>query len=388
MTEYLRLLKEGKINLDALLNATFPIEQVEKAFEQIKSGPQPRPIITILDYGTDVDLSAFEVPEKRIDMVSKPVENNKVQVALVGTGSFATGMHLPNLQKLGDKFSIRAIVNRKGQKAKAVANQYGASYACSDIKEVLVDKDVDLVMITTRHDNHGELVIQSLEAGKHVFVEKPLCTTREELETIESLVSKEGSPLLMVGFNRRFSDCAREIKRHITSRVNPLFIHYRMNAGFIPLKHWVHENGGRIVGEACHIIDLMNFLTGSEIVSISEEHLSPSTEKLSLHDNRSIVLKYADGSVCTIHYFAVGSKKFPKEYMEVHYDEKTIVMDDYKSLSGYGVKVKEMKSQLSKKGQLEELEYLYDSLKNKKEWPIALWDIIQTTKATLEIENL
>lgn len=388
MEEYLRLVNSGAVNLDEMINATFPIEQVEEAYEQLKNGPAPKPIITILDYGEELDLGQFELKEKRIDLVSKPVNKDRVQVALVGTGSFATGMHLPNLQKLGSKFELRAVCNRKGQKAKAVANQYNAAYACSDIEEVLADKDVDLVMITTRHDNHGELVIRSLKAGKHVFVEKPLCTTREELVEIEKLCSADGAPMIMVGFNRRFSKYAAEIKKQISSRVNPLFVQYRMNAGYIPLDHWVHENGGRIVGEACHIIDLMSYLTGSRIVSVSQENLSPSTDKISMHDNRSIVLKYEDGSVCTVQYFAVGSKKFPKEYMEVHYDEKTIVMEDYKSLTGYGVKVNELKSQISQKGQLEELEALANTLKNGGEWPIALWDLVQTTDVTLQIENL
>ncbi len=388
MEEYLRLVNSGAVNLDEMINATFPIEQVEEAYEQLKNGPAPKPIITILDYGEELDLGQFELKEKRIDLVSKPVDKDRVQVALVGTGSFATGMHLPNLQKLGSKFELRAVCNRKGQKAKAVANQYNAAYACSDIEEVLADKDVDLVMITTRHDNHGELVIRSLKAGKHVFVEKPLCTTREELVEIEKLCSADGAPMIMVGFNRRFSKYASEIKKQISSRVNPLFVQYRMNAGYIPLDHWVHENGGRIVGEACHIIDLMSYLTGSRIVSVSQENLSPSTDKISMHDNRSIVLKYEDGSVCTVQYFAVGSKKFPKEYMEVHYDEKTIVMEDYKSLTGYGVKVNELKSQISQKGQLEELEALANTLKNGGEWPIALWDLVQTTDVTLQIENL
>lgn len=387
MTEYLRLIRDGKIDLKPLINSEYPIEQVEAAFENLKTGPSPKPIITLLDYGRDVNIANFEQSEKRINLVTKPVDKKKIQVALIGTGSFATGMHLPNIQKLNDKFELRAVVNRKGQKAKAVANQYGASYAASEIEEVLKDPEIDLVMITTRHDNHGELVIQSLEAGKHVFVEKPLCTTREELQRIEELCTQDNSPLLMTGFNRRFSTYAREIKKHTATRINPLFVHYRMNAGYIPLEHWVHENGGRIVGEACHIIDLMTFLTDSRIVSISTEHLSPTTDKLSMHDNRSIVLKYEDGSVCTIHYFANGSKKFPKEYMEVHFDEKTIVMDDYKLLQGFGVKVKELKSTISQKGQLEELEYLYAALKQGGEWPVALWDMVQTTAATFEIEN-
>jgi len=388
MTEYLRLLRENRIDLEPLINARFKIEEVEKAFENLKTAEDPKPIITILDYGDDIALEDVDFkPSRLIKVNDNPLSKSKVSVALVGVGNFATGMHLPNLKKLSSKFEIAAIVNRKGQKGKAVGEQYGASIITSEINDVLENPDIDLVMITTRHGNHGELVIKSLKAGKNVFVEKPLCTTREELDEIKSLCESTGSPVLMVGFNRRFSKYLKEIKKQTKNRVSPLFIQYRMNAGFIPLDHWVHEDGGRVVGEACHIIDLMTFLTGSPVESVSQENLSPETDKYSMHDNRNITLKYKDGSVCNIQYFATGSKKYPKEFMEVHFDEKTIVMDDYKSLKGFGVHVKNLTSSTSEKGQLEELEYLYDCLKNGSEWPINLWDIIQTTDITLKIEN-
>lgn len=389
MTEYLRLVHTGAINLDPMINASYPIEQVEEAFDNLKHGENPKPIITLLDYGQDINLDAIKAVDRKISLTTTAVDSKVIQVAMVGVGSFATGMHLPNLQKLQDKYKIKAIVNRTGQKGKAVAQQYGADYATSDINDVLKDNDIDLVMITTRHDSHGQLVIQCLEAGKHVFVEKPLCTTREELEAIQEFYkSAENPPMLMVGFNRRFSPYAEEISKHTVKRTSPLFVQYRMNAGFIPLDHWTHEHGGRIVGEACHIIDLMTYLTGSKVVSVSTEHLSPETGKFSKHDNRSIVLKYEDGSVCNVQYFAVGSKKLSKEYMEVHFDEKTIVMDDYKSLKGYGVSVNELSSNMSKKGQFEELGYLYDCLKKGGSWPIPAWDMFQTTEITFLVEDL
>jgi len=157
-----------------------------------------------------------------------------------------------------------------------------------------------------------------------------------------------------------------------------------MNAGFIPLDHWVHEDGGRMVGEACHIIDLMTSLTNTKLESISVESLSPKTDQYSRSDNKSITLKYIDGSVASIDYFANGSKDLAKENMEVHFDGKSIIMDDYKSLKGYGVKIAEIEDKISQKGQYEELEALYETIKgNKKEWPIELWDMIQTTEATL-----
>lgn len=246
-----------------------------------------------------------------------------------------------------------------------------------------------MILIATRHDSHAELALQALRAGKHVFVEKPLSTTQEGLDTIKVFYADgiENKPVLFTGFNRRFSIYAQEIKKHTDQRINPLFIHYRMNAGYIPLDHWVHEDGGRIVGEACHIIDLMTFLTGSQITSISVDKLIPVNNKFSSSDNKAITLAYQDGSIATIHYFAVGSKEYPKEYMEVNFDEKTIVLDDYRSLKGFNVKLNKISTSTSQKGQLGELERLYETIKGENpRWPIDLRDIVQTTEATFAIE--
>ena len=388
MAEYLRLLQNGVIDISQMVNAVYPIEKVEEAFDVLKSGEDPKPIISILDYGVDLDIDLTKTISKRVDLVKSSSNSKIVNVALIGTGGFATGMHLPNMAKLSNKFKIKAIVNRTGQKAKAVAEQYSADYATTDIQDVLNDKAIDLVMITTRHESHGPLTLQCLQAGKHVFVEKPLCINRQELTDIQSFYKKtENPPMLMVGFNRRFSPYLKEIKKHTQDRVNPVVVHYRMNAGYIPTNHWTHEHGGRIIGEACHLIDLMNYLTDSKIESISTEHITPTTEKISKHDNRSIVLKYSDGSLCHIQYFAVGNKKLSKEYMEVHFDEKSIVMDNYKKLTSYGFSCKEISSSISNKGQYEELEALYETLKVTGSWPISLDDIVQTTLATFEIEE-
>lgn len=390
MTEYLRLVKAGQVNVEKLISATFPIESVEEAFISLKS--KDKPIITLLDYGT-ADIPAIlkaTLPEQRIELKANAKKKGAIQVALVGAGSFATGMHLPNMLNLGKKYQLRAIVNRKGQKGVAVGQQFNANYTTTNYEEVLNDPDVDLVMICTRHDNHAALVLQALEAGKHAFVEKPLATNQADLDAIKAFYAKGNGPkpVLMTGFNRRFSKYAQEIAKHTSKRINPLFVHYRMNAGFIPLDHWTHEHGGRIVGECCHIIDMMTFLTGSKMVSISQESLSPTNEKFSYADNRAIVLKYEDGSVCTIHYFAVGSKKYPKEFMEVHFDEKTITMDDYKKLAGFGIKVPELAGNISQKGQLEELEALYNTLSGKTDkWPIEFWDMIQTTEASFLVNG-
>jgi predicted dehydrogenase len=390
MLEYLRLVHNGSIRLERLINAVYPIERVSEAFESLTK-PGEKPLMVILDYGMPEyeKLAVYSTHERKVYINDTPVKKDVINIALVGAGGFATGIHLPNLKKLKGKYNLCAVMTRTGHKARAVAQQYGAKYATTNFDDILQDENIDLLLIATRHDSHAELTLKALKAGKNVFVEKPLAINQEELNRISEFYEDKianPKPLLMVGFNRRFSRYAREIKRHTDKRINPLFIHYRMNAGYIPLDSWVHEDGGRIIGEACHIIDLMTFFTESEIESINFESITPKNEKIASSDNKSIILKYKDGSLCTIEYFSVGNKAFPKEYMEVHFDEKTIVLDDYKSLKGYGIKINEISTNTSEKGQLEELETLYEALKNGGKWPIELWDMLQTTEITLVVK--
>ncbi|MEJ6736517.1 MAG: bi-domain-containing oxidoreductase [Flavobacteriales bacterium] len=380
MTEYLQLLHEGQIKLEPLIDAVYGIEKVDEAFASLVVEGQ-KPIIVLLDYKHSEN-------QKKIEVKSTPVNKDIINVGIVGSGNFVTGMHLPNMKKLSNKYALKAVMNRTGFSADAVAKQFGADYSTTDFEEIINDEAIDLVMITSRHDSHADYVLRSLKAGKHTFVEKPLAINQEELDKIKDFYNSDvaDKPVLMTGFNRRFSQFTTEIKKHTDKRINPLFVHYRMNAGFIPLDTWVHDDGGRIIGEGCHLIDLMSSLTNSKISSISYEKLSPNNDKFSQQDNVAMILKYEDGSVCTIHYFASGSKQISKEYMEVHYDEKTIIMDDYKTLKGFGVSLKDISLNRSDKGQKEELEALYETLKgNKKEWPISLEDMVQTTEATFLI---
>ena len=380
MEAYLKMLQEGKVIIEPLINNTYKIDQVEEAFESLNPEEGPKPLLTFLEYGGQYTPDALQVDHR-----SKKVDKEKIQVAVVGVGGFATSMHLPNLKELSSKYQIKAIVNRTGLKAKVAADNFGAAYSTTDINDVLKDDDIDLIMIMTRHDSHAELTLKSLKAGKHVFVEKPLACTEAELLAIEDFFKGESNPpSLTVGFNRRFSPCIKEVKKSIKSRINPLVIYYRMNAGYIPLEHWVHENGGRIVGEACHIIDLMTYLTESKIKSISYERLTPNNDYYSSSDNVSIVLKYEDGSICTVMYFANGSKSLTKEYMEVHFDNKSIIMEDYKTVNGMGVRCTNPNLSRANKGQKEELELLAEALNNGSEL-IDLSDIFSTTRATLMI---
>ncbi len=201
-------------------------------------------------------------------------------------------------------------------------------------------------------------------------------------------VLRETNVPFMVGYNRRFSPYAVEARRHTAGRINPLFMRCRMNAGYVPLDHWVHgpQGGGRIIGEACHIVDLFTSLTGSAVRSVSSTHLSPKTESVSPTDNVSIALTYEDGSLGVLDYFAVGSKGLAKESLELHFDEKSIVIDDYKSIRGYGVRVSGLSSMVSEKGHVQELEAFHRALKEGA-YPIPLWELVQTAEVVFQTDQ-
>jgi predicted dehydrogenase/threonine dehydrogenase-like Zn-dependent dehydrogenase len=386
LEEYLRLLQEGKVDVKPMISKIFPFEQVSEAFEALHSTAS-RPVLIILDYGGSegANMEKKVSASRKVIIDTAPVSKGAIGIALIGAGGFATSMHLPNLEKLKTKFSLRAVVDTDGPKAMHVAKMFHVAYSTTEITEVLKDPEVTLALICTRHANHAGLVLQALEHGKHVFVEKPLATTPDDLYKIRDFYSQgnDTKPMLMVGFNRRFSPLIKEISHHTGKRLNPLFIRYRMNAGYMPPDHWVYEQGGRIVGEACHIIDLMGFLTQSTLESIQFESLTPSTKSIRSEDNKTILLKYKDGSMAGIDYIAVGNNSFPKECMEIHFDGKSIVLNDYRQLDGYGLTLKNFRLSKPDKGHFDEWLAVHQSLSTEgSPWPIPLEELLQTTEAT------
>lgn len=388
MAEYLRLLSERLIDLDQLNFPQYPIERIQDAFELLNNAhTQDKPFSAIISYPE----SSHSFPEgNTLNInVSSPsshsLDRSVLNIALIGAGNFATSMHLPNIIKLSDRFRLYSVLNRSGHKAEQVAEKFNADYCTTDFNKILNDTNVDLVMISTKHDSHASLTLDALKAGKNVFVEKPLATSLSELNEIRSFFENTLSPpLLMVGFNRRFSKYSIEIKKHTDQAVGPLFIRYRMNAGHIPIDNWVHDDGGRIVGEACHLIDLMTFFIGGKIKTICVDELGEKSTPPLFNDNKSITLKYENGSVAAIDYFSIGNKDLPKEYMEIHFDQKTIILNNYQAMTPLGLKLNPIKTSTPQKGQLEELEQLYKSLTTPgSSWPIELWDMFQTTGASL-----
>lgn len=389
MSEYLRLLARGQVNVKDLISTVYPIEEAPMAYADLEK-PGAKPLIALLSYP-----HSEERTTSRIDVFRKSSKTHpgKIRMAVVGAGGFATGTHLPNLQKLNELYEVRAICSRTGHNAKSTAEKFGATYATTDFTQILADPDVDAVLIATRHHLHAPMTLQALKAGKHVLVEKPLCLSIEELDQIKAFYEgpdpsshpAHNPPLLLTGFNRRFSPHIKRIKEIVDKRTNPMIINYSMNAGYIPLDHWVHgpEGGGRNIGEACHIYDLFTFLTNAKAVNVGAQSIRPKTEYYSPKDNFIVTTSFEDGSLATLTYTALGSKDYPKEKMEVYVDGQVIVMDDYRSVQVLGSVEKGSKTKLMEKGLEEELREFAKAITNKAEWPISLWQQIQTMKMAL-----
>jgi predicted dehydrogenase/threonine dehydrogenase-like Zn-dependent dehydrogenase len=377
MEEYLRLVSIGAVQLGTLERRTYAVDDAQRAFDE-------KPLLALLEYP-----ERAEAATRTVRLRSLPAREGVVRVALVGAGGFAQGSHVPNLLKLRDRFQLRAVVSRTGATAKAVADRAEASYATTDLDEVLGDPEIDLVLISTRHDLHAEQALRSLRAGKHTFVEKPLALTEAELREIESLYDDRDAPLLMTGFNRRFSPAAVHAREVLAQRTTPLVAEYRLNAGYVPLDHWVHgpEGGGRNIGEACHVYDLFDALVGDVAVeSVTARAIRADGTRLAANDNFVATVAYADGSVCTLTYTALGNRDHPKERMEVFADGIVLTLDDYKSLTVTG-RGSGWRAATQQKGHLEELEALARALREGGAWPISLEEQARAMRIAFAVEE-
>jgi predicted dehydrogenase len=329
----------------------------------------------------------------------KPIKKEGViNVAVAGAGSFAQSVHLPNLQKLAEHYNIHAIVTRTGNNAKLISKRFGANYCTTAYQEILQDDSVDMVLIATRHNLHAKMAMEAAKAGKAVFLEKPMALNQEELDKLVKVLEETQVPFT-VGFNRRFSPCAVRAKEIISQRQNPLIINYRVNAGYIPLDHWVHteEGGGRIIGEACHMFDLFNYFTDSEMENLHVSAISPKTADISSRDNFTATLKYHDGSVCNLTYTALGAKEFGKEYIEIYADlsacnaqvgRVVLVIDDFKTLNVFGLKAKGMGSKTSNKGHLQEMGEFSKYIKGESGMPIPIEQMVSATKISFKVDEM
>ena len=388
MAEYLRLLAEGTISIKSMVSAVYPIDEVGDAYRRLRDG-QDKPLMVLLAYPRGYTNSSSRIT---LSTCIQSPSHDVLRIAVIGAGNFAKGTHLPNLIELKSHFRLRAVVSRTGHNAASAGKRFGADYCTTDYREALNDKEVDAVLIATRHDTHASIALKALEAGKHVLLEKPLALDEQDLAAIEKFFLKGSGPkpLLLTGFNRRFSNYAQYIADLLRGRSNPMIINYRMNAGYIPLDHWVHSShgGGRNRGEACHIYDLFTFFVNARVSKIQVSAIIPRSGYYSPSDNFVTVISFEDGSIATLTYTALGSNEFSKETMDIFVDGMVISLDDYRHLSILGRKQKSMNTRSADKGQKEELIAFSNAIMKQTEWPIPLWQQMQATRISFQVDSL
>lgn len=389
MTEYLSLLSRGTLKINPLIEREYSIENASEAFTVLQSDRE-KPLAVVINYGLNAqNAHNHKHTITAVENTVRPKKKDKLNVAIVGAGGFATGVHLPNLNNLTDYYKIRAIVSSRGATAESVAEAYHANYATTNYQDVLDDKETDLVLISTRHHLHSEMAIRAARAGKAIFLEKPMAINQQQLDELVEVLKETQVPF-SVGFNRRYSPAAQQLGAALASRKNPIMVNYRVNAGFLPLDHWTQtsEGGGRIIGEACHMIDLFRYFIGSSrIAEINVMPIRSFGSAFSAADNVVTSLLYEDGSVCNLLYTALGNPGLSKEYIEVFFDGKTAIIDDFRGVHFYGGSAKSTKTTHQDKGHVTELVAFAEAMEHQGGSPIAIDDLYETTQASFIIAN-
>lgn len=391
MAAYLELLAEGKLQIDDLLKSVYPLESAPDAYTSLLSGGKNSPLAVLLKYGA----AEGDDPARLKRTVERRAPVRKVAgrlgLGVIGAGEFATGTLLPILARHRDRFSLTGIASRQGVSATSVARQFDVPRAMTDASVLFDDPDTEAVLIGTRHHLHGTQVLQALTAGRHVFVEKPLCLTADELDRIEGFYSDradDGGPVLMTGFNRRFAPPVALLSQRLAARKSPMMIALRVNAGYLPPDHWVHgpEGGGRNLGEACHFYDLFTALTASRVERVHALSLGHRDGAFRPDDNFTASIRFEDGSVAQLFYTALGDRRHSKERMEVFCDGVVHVLDDYTNLtSSDGQSV--WQSRRPEKGHQEELLAFHAAIIEGGAWPIPLWQQVQATRIALSVQD-
>ncbi len=391
MQSYLELVAAGKVRLSPLLGAAFPVEQAVAAYAAFMR--PDRPVLVTLSYGDAAERSesvaAGPVDFPATGVWHRPATDEPVTLAILGAGQFVRGVHAPILAACRG-VAVRHAIARTGISAREASSLFPGCLPGTDWRVALADPCVHAVLIGTRHDTHAALATAALQANKAVFLEKPLCLCPAECSTIRKAVAATQAPFL-VGYNRRFAPDCVEIKRLTDARISPLMIHYTMNAGALPPAHWLYtsEGGGRIVGEACHIFDLFRFLVGVSPVSVSVAPIRPTTAGLRPDENLSVTVTYADGSVATLLYTALGHITCPKERMEVFWDGKVLILDDYAVLTGHGCRCASRRGRQPDKGHAAEWKAFLDAVTAGEErFPIALDELVETWELSWMVAHL
>jgi predicted dehydrogenase len=367
----------GALKVQPLITHRFPIAHAARAYSLI-TGKSNEPFLGVV-------LTYAAKPASRstkIEFPARRAASSDVRLGVLGAGKFADATLLPAIKRVGG-IDLIGIASSGGLHARHAAQKFGFSFAASSNQEVLKDRRINTIAVLTRHDSHAALVIEALRQDKQVFVEKPLAVNSSQVAAIEKQLRKGSKGLLMVGFNRRFSPLAVMLASFLSGGSEPLHAHYRVNAGYLPLDHWVQDPalGGRLIGEACHFLDLITFLVGSAPVSVSA-HALPDNGRYR-EDNASMTFTFPDGSIGVVDYLSNGDPSLPKERLDVFCGGKVAVLDDFRSLETREGGNRKLFRSAQDKGWTDEWKVFARAVREGREPPIPYPQLIGVTKAML-----
>ncbi len=375
----LRAIATGQLQVQPLITEVVPLEQYQEVYGEMG---KRQAIASVLSYS-----GAIEAAQTTVEVTPRSFAGQKGVLGIIGAGNFTGAMIVPVLHKLGAP--VKYIASSRGLSGTTLAKKYGIANSTTNYKDILQDEEVDAVLITTRHDAHAGQVVEALQAGKHVFVEKPLALSHEQLDAIRTAYEQNGQSTLTVGFNRRFSPFIQDAKKQLGAEPGPINVIATMNAGFIPADHWVQDmevGGGRIIGEACHLIDLISFLAGSQVEAVVMNALGPDPKENT--DNAAILLRYQNGSQGVIHYFANGHKAYSKERVEIYSQGRNMIIDNFRKSRYYGFKSKGLK-QSQDKGHKEQFRRFVTQLQQGGSSIIPFESVMNTSRAAIAaVESL
>jgi len=384
MEAALDMMAQRKLNVVALITHRVQVEESLRAYDIITGKVQESYLGILIQYPDTNDASALS---RRIELRTsgRTAPGRRAVLGFIGAGNFTQSVLLPPLMKLAPR--LRGLATTKPVNARKTAEKYKFEFCTTDAPAIINDQDVNLVFVTSRHDSHARYVAEALRAGKSVFVEKPLALNNEELETILDAYAEAeraaNAPLLMVGYNRRFSEPVRAIQRLFAGRTEPLAMHYRVNAGFTPSTHWMQhpDQGGRFIGEGGHFVDVMQFVCGALPSSVYAVAPTDGARRYN-NDNILLTISFADGSVGTIHYLANGAEAVDKEYLEVFGDSKIARMWNFRKLECAVGRKKSSTSFSGDKGHAAEMKALLDGFESGANSPISVESLAATSRVT------
>lgn len=377
MQAIVSLMNDKKLNVAELTTHTFDIKQAAEAYKIVTGKTGEKFLGILLKYSESKNEIARDV------RISTPKATGKVKVGFLGAGIFGQNYLIPALQKAGAE--LIAVSTATPVNAQSVAKKFGFAISSTDSHGIIANKDVNAVFCATRHNLHAEMVLDAINSGKPVYVEKPLCVSREQLAEIDSAIAAHNGQV-MVGFNRRFSAPFKAMKQFFTDRTDPMNISYRVNAGALPPTNWLYQPDqgfGRIIGEGCHFIDCMAFMTGALPVSVFAYSLGSGNAADYNYDNSTLVIKFSDGSVGCLEYYANGDTSFAKEYCEVFCQGATAVMDNFNEVKLIRAGRTKIQKFDGKKGHNEEIAATIKAISNGSPMPIGYDSIRAVTLCTI-----